>query len=255
MSEGLRVQNLVVRYGGHTAVDGVSIHAPAGRLTALIGPNGAGKTTIFNACSGLLTPAAGTVGLFGDDVTNEAAPRRARHGLGRTFQRMQLFDSLSVADNVGLAVEAALAGANPLRHLLPRASDAATVREAVHSALDDCRISHLDDALVGSLSTGQRRVVELARVLAGPFRLLLLDEPSSGLDPAESKQFGDLLRRVVDERGVGVLLVEHDMNLVLEVSDWIWVLDFGRLIAGGDPSTIRESPAVRAAYLGQEVGA
>ena len=166
---------------------------------------------------------------------------------------MQLFDSLSVAENVGLGVEASRAGNNPLRHLLPQRRDRHDVGVAVAAALADCGIGDLAATAAGALSTGQRRVVELARVLAGGFTILLLDEPSSGLDASESDAFGRLLRRVVDERGIGVLLVEHDMRLVLDVSDWVWVLDFGRRIAGGAPSEVQRSAEVRAAYLGEEV--
>jgi len=249
---GLAVEDLTIRYGGNVAVSGLSLDAPLGRVTGLIGPNGAGKTTTFNACSGLLRPSAGRVSLFGADVTNLAPPARARLGLGRTFQRMELFDSLTVAQNVRLGREAALAGRNPLRQLISTAADRRAIAGAVGEAIEVCGIGDLAGLRAGSLSTGQRRLVELARALAGDFRFLLLDEPSSGLDKAETTVFGSILRRVVEERGSGILLVEHDMDLVMRVCDYIYVLDFGQPIFDGTPVEVRRSPVVRAAYLGSE---
>src|SRR5581483_5071051 len=172
---GLAVEDLTIRYGGNVAVSGLSLDAPLGRVTGLIGPNGAGKTTTFNACSGLLRPSAGRVSLFGADVTNLAPPARARLGLGRTFQRMELFDSLTVAQNVRLGREAALAGRNPVRQLISTAADRRAIAGAVGEAIELCGIGDLAGLRAGSLSTGQRRLVELARALAGDFRFLLLD--------------------------------------------------------------------------------
>jgi ABC-type branched-subunit amino acid transport system ATPase component len=248
---GLEVNDLTVRYGGLVAVDAVSLQAPPGRLTALIGPNGAGKTSLFNACTGLLRPASGGVALWGDDVTGLPPARRARLGLGRTFQRMELFDSMTVRENVSLGFEAARAGGNPLRHVLAGRADRAAADAAVSQAMAVCEVSQLADRRAVDLSTGQRRLVELARVLAGDFRILLLDEPSSGLDASETAQFGWLLRRLIASRGVGVLLVEHDMDLVLDVADHVHVLDFGRHIFAGSPAEVRDSAEVRAAYLGE----
>jgi ABC-type branched-subunit amino acid transport system ATPase component len=251
-SAGVAVDHLTIRYGGNVAVSDLSLAAPLGRVTGLIGPNGAGKTTTFNSCSGLLRPSAGRVDLFGADVTKLAPPARARLGLGRTFQRMELFDSLTVTQNVRLGREAALAGRNPLRQLISTAADHRVIAGAVAEAIDLCGIGALAGLRAGSLSTGQRRLVELARALAGNFRFLLLDEPSSGLDKAETAVFGSILRRVVEERGSGILLVEHDMDLVMRICDYIYVLDFGELIFEGTPVEVRRSPVVRAAYLGSE---
>jgi ABC-type branched-subunit amino acid transport system ATPase component len=249
---GLEASGLRVAFGGLVAVDDVTLAAPVGRITGLIGPNGAGKTTTFNACTGLLRPDGGTVRFDGVDVTGEAPQARARRGLGRTFQRMELFDSLTVAENVALGREAGLAGSNPLRQLVAPRHDRATVEQATVEALELCGIAALARRPAGSLSTGQRRLVELARVLAGPFRLLLLDEPSSGLDGEETDRFGDILTTAVAERGLGILLVEHDMSLVMRVCEHLYVLDFGRLIFEGTPAEVRDSPEVRAAYLGTE---
>jgi ABC-type branched-subunit amino acid transport system ATPase component len=254
VTAGLEVRDLSVRYGGNVAVAGVTLSAPMGRLTGLIGPNGAGKTTTFNACSGLLRPASGQVLLFDSDVTRLGPARRARRGLGRTFQRMELFTSMTVAENVALGREAGLGGSNPLRQFLASPAQRQAVRAATDEALGACGITDLAHQPVETLSTGQRRLVELARVLAGGFRMLLLDEVSSGLDHAESEHLGGILRRLVDERGVGILLVEHDMALVMAVCDYLYVLDFGKPIFEGTAPEVQASPMVRAAYLGSEEG-
>ncbi|MDQ1497688.1 MAG: hypothetical protein QOI86_1028 [Actinomycetota bacterium] len=249
---GLVVDGIEVRYGGLVAVQGVSLTAPEGRITGLIGPNGAGKTTIFNALSGLLQPYAGSISLFGADIVRQSPAARAQRGLGRTFQRMELFDSLTVFDNVALGREAGLAGRNPLRHLIGRPGDRSAAEQAAQNALQLCGLSDLAGRRAGSLSTGQRRLVELARTVAGDFRILLLDEPSSGLDAAETKRFGEILRRIVTDTGAGILLVEHDMALVMEVCQYLYVIDFGRPIFDGSPSEVAGSDIVRAAYLGTE---
>ena len=249
---GLRVEGVEVRYGGLIAVQGVSLHAPEGRITGLIGPNGAGKTTIFNALSGLLAPYAGAISLFGADIVHQSPAARAQRGLGRTFQRMELFDSLTVFENVALGREAGLAGRNPLRHLLGRRGDKQSAEQAARNALELCGLDDLAGRRVGSLSTGQRRLVELARTVAGDFRILLLDEPSSGLDHKETKRFGEILRRVVADTGAGILLVEHDMALVMDICQYLFVIDFGRPIFEGTPAEVASSDIVRSAYLGTE---
>jgi ABC-type branched-subunit amino acid transport system ATPase component/branched-subunit amino acid ABC-type transport system permease component len=247
---GLELRDLTIKYGGRTAVDAVSFTAPVGQITGLIGPNGAGKTTTFNASSGLLTPSSGSVWLHGEEVTTLNAAARGRKGLGRTFQLMQLADSLTVSQNVALGVESGLAGSNVRGQLFASRSERAATLEAAEHAMQLCGIAHLRDVNAGALSTGQRRLVELARCLSGPFDVLLLDEPSSGLDPAETEQFGQTLLDIVADRGCGILLVEHDMALVLRICTDIHVLDFGRMLFQGTPSEVRTSPVVQAAYLG-----
>ena len=250
LSANLSVSDLEVRFGGVVAVDKVTLEAPAGRVTGLIGPNGAGKTTTFNACTGLLKPAAGHVAIAGADVSRRGTSARARRGLGRTFQKMELFETLTVRENVEAGAEGVMAGANPLTHAFSKFGQRRTVRAAAQNALELCDISSLADTPVSSLSTGQRRLVELARCLAGPFGLLLLDEPSSGLDRAETERFGAILKKVVSDRGVGILLVEHDMSLVLDICQHIYVLDFGELVFQGSPQEVTASAIVKAAYLG-----
>ncbi len=247
---GLRVDGLTVRFGGVVAVNALSLDAPLGHITGLIGPNGAGKTTTFNACSGLLTPGSGSISFNGRDISRLPPAARAQLGIGRTFQRCELWDSLSVYDNVALGAEASAAGARAWTQLRSSARDVVEIRNATHGALELTEMAGSRDRIVGDLSAGERRLVELARVLAGPFELLLLDEPSSGLDRLETARFGVILRRVVEERGTGVLLVEHDMSLVLTLCHRVHVMDFGRKVDAGTPEEIQASDSVRLAYLG-----
>lgn len=251
-TSGLVVSDLTVRFGGLVAVDGVSLAAPMGQITGLIGPNGAGKTTTFNACSGLNRRYEGRVELHGRDLNRLSPAARARHGLGRTFQRFELCDNLTVLENVKLGYESGAAGANVLRQVLQRPGEALATDAAAWSALRACGIEHLAEAQAGLLSTGQSRLVELARLLAGRFDVLLLDEPSSGLDQEETTRFAELLQRVVAERGIGVLLVEHDVGLVMGICSTIHVLDFGEPIFSGTPEEVAASPVVQAAYLGDD---
>jgi ABC-type branched-subunit amino acid transport system ATPase component len=228
----------------------VTLTAPGGKITGLIGPNGAGKTTTFNACSALVRPSSGRVLLHDLDVTGAGVPRRARHGLGRTFQRTELFDSLTVRQNVAIGREASMAGANPFAQVLGARHANRLIAAAVDEALELTGITGIAEAQAGLLPIGQRRLVELARALAGPFDLLLLDEPSSGLDGHETERFGRVLRTVVRQRGYGILLVEHDMALVRDVCDYVYVLDFGQLIFEGTAGEMQSSAQVRVAYLG-----
>jgi len=247
---GLVVDKLRVRFGGLVAVDELTFEAPPGRITGLIGPNGAGKTTTFDACSGLNRRVGGSTRIHGRDVTRLGPAARGRLGLGRTFQRMQLGDSLTVAENVALGREAGLAGAAPWSQIVASPAQRRETLRATAHALELCGIADLAETQAGALSTGQRRLVELARCLAGDFDILMLDEPSSGLDRYETAAFAEVLLRVVEERGCGILLVEHDVALVMSICTYMYVLDFGSLIFEGTPAEVAASPVVRAAYLG-----
>lgn len=249
---GLEVENLTVAFGGLVAVNDVSLTAPIGTITGLIGPNGAGKTTTFNAISGLNRRFDGTIQMNGRDISRLPPAERGRRGLGRTFQNVELGDTLTVFENVALGVESAQAGRRILRQLVAPPAEHLAMTAATHDALSLCGIARLAEVQTGSLSTGERRLVEFARCLAGSFELLLLDEPSSGLDRAETETFGEVLMAAVEERGCGILLVEHDMSLVMRVCSRIHVLDFGVKLFEGTPDEVGSSEKVRAAYLGSE---
>jgi ABC-type branched-subunit amino acid transport system ATPase component/ABC-type branched-subunit amino acid transport system permease subunit len=249
---GLEIVDLTVRYGGLVAVDDLSLSAPLGRITGLIGPNGAGKTTTFNACSGLVRPARGRILLHGDDITHSGTAARARRGLGRTFQKSELWPSLTVEENIALGREAAMAGANVVHQITARPGDGKVVEAALDQAIALTGIEALRHRQAALLTSGERRLVELARSLAGSFDIILLDEPSSGLDQSETERFGGVLQHVVAERGAGLLLVEHDMALVMEVCEHIYVMDFGRSLFDGTPEQVRASELVQAAYLGSD---
>jgi ABC-type branched-subunit amino acid transport system ATPase component len=253
-TEGLVVEGLTVRFGGHWAVQGVDLAAPQGTVTGLIGPNGAGKTTTFNACSGLLHPTEGAIRFAGVDVTRRSVPARARLGLGRTFQQLELYTSMTVRENVALGAEASRVGGNPLRQILGPRTDRQGIREAADAAIALCDLERVANERVDTLSTGWQRLTELARACAGNYRLLLLDEPSAGLDQRETEAFAAILRELVVQRHLGILLVEHDMSLVMAVCARIFVLDFGVLIFQGSPHEVQASATVRSAYLGSAEG-
>jgi ABC-type branched-subunit amino acid transport system ATPase component/branched-subunit amino acid ABC-type transport system permease component len=246
----LKVEDVTVRFGGLVAVNEFSLEVSSGRITGLIGPNGAGKSTTLGVCSGIIRPNGGDIFIKERSVKRRTIAQRARMGVGRTFQQMELFETLSVRDNLELGAEGSKAGARVFRQLIPKRGDRAEIAGRVAEAAQRCGLTLLLDRQVASLSTGQRRLVEFARCLAGPFRVLLLDEPSSGLDHRETEQFGAILRGVVEDGRRAILLVEHDMKLVMSVCDDIYVMDFGREIFRGTPADVRASAIVQAAYLG-----
>jgi branched-chain amino acid transport system ATP-binding protein len=232
----LDVREVSVRFGGVAALSRVSLTAKLGEVTGLIGPNGAGKTTLFNVISGLQRPNSGTVSMAGRDITRTGPHRRARLGLARTFQRLELFGTLSATDNVRVALES---------------FNRSSASEAV-ALLERVGVGHSALATVSSLPTGSARLVELARALSINPRVLLLDEPCSGLDERETEVLGSLLASLAAE-GRAVVLVEHDTELVFRVCGTVHVLDFGEVIASGGPAEVRTNAAVQAAYLGQIV--
>lgn len=240
-----RVEGLTVSYGGVTAVSGVSLGVAAGEIAGLIGPNGAGKTSLIDAVSGFTAAAAGVVELGGRDVSGEPPSQRARLGLARTFQSLDLFDDLIVSENLALACDRPSAWSTLTDLVRPKRLRHSQVDEV----LDLVGLADVASARPAELSNGQRHLVALARAVVAEPSFLLLDEPAAGLDSSETAVLGGVLR-ALRERGMGVLLVEHDMALVLDVCDVVHVLDQGRLIASGSPPEVRRNPAVIEAYLG-----
>jgi branched-chain amino acid transport system ATP-binding protein len=234
MVPALELRDVTVRFGGRVALEEVSVSAAAGCVTGIIGPNGAGKTTLFNVVCGLQRAERGTVLLGGVDITRTRPHGRARMGLARTFQRLELFGALSAAANVSVA-------AGLRRHADPEG--------AAMALLERVGAAHVASTRADELPTGQARLVELARALATEPDVLLLDEPASGLDELETGIFGGLLRELAAE-GMAVVLVEHDVPLVLAVCDHVYVLDVGTVLASGPPAEIRADARVHDAYLG-----
>ncbi len=249
----LAIEGLSVRFGGHLAVSEVSLQVHDGRISGLIGPNGAGKTTTFNAICGVTQPTSGRVLLEGRDISRLPTHQRARRGIGRTFQRLEVFSSLSVADNVRVGLEIRRSWSRrrpPAPQFLvgPEAIEVDPDTE-VDLIVGRLGLAEVVDVPVGALPTGSARKVELGRALAARPRVLLLDEPASGLDDRETEDFGHLLGELA-AAGLGVLLVEHDVALVMRVCAELSVLNFGQVIAAGTPSEVQSNRAVLDAYLG-----
>ena len=223
----LSLEGITVRYGGHTALNNVHINVPSGNITGLIGPNGAGKTTLFNVTSGLLKSNEGNI---------------AKLGLGRTFQRLELFPSLTVKENIQVAAEIR-------REWSDNITGNSNVNRIVERVIRLTGLEDLHSKSVADIPTGKARLVELARTLVQEPKMLLLDEPASGQNDKETEEFAGILRALNDE-GVTIFLVEHDMSLVMNVCDKIFVLDFGSLIADGTTEEIQNNPVVIDAYLG-----
>jgi ABC-type branched-subunit amino acid transport system ATPase component len=248
----LELTEISIRFGGLLAVDMVSLRAEPSTITGLIGPNGAGKTTLFNATTGVVPTSAGSVRLGERRLDRLSTAARAEAGLGRSFQRMELFDTKTVFENIALGPEMLLAGQRTWKHLWCPPKERTDIRERTEDAIVRCGLEVIAGRPVADLSTGQRRLVELARAMASSFEFMLLDEPSSGLDVRETEHFAGILCDLVERQGTGILLVEHDMALVRGICSYIYVLDFGKLIFSGATSDVLSSETVRAAYLGSE---
>jgi branched-chain amino acid transport system ATP-binding protein len=244
MSTVLSARGINVSFGGVHAVVNVDLDVEPGQLVGLIGPNGAGKTTFIDAVTGFVHH-GGSVELAGDDVSDLPPHARARRGLARTWQSIELFDDLTVRENLTVAAHHP-SMLTTVKELFARPM---TRSRAVDEALDLFALGDLAEATPTELTQGQRKLVAVARALAARPKLLCLDEPAAGLDAHESVVFGHHLREIVD-RGTPILLVDHDMGLVLGISDRVVVLEFGRVIASGTPSAVREDPNVVTAYLG-----
>ena len=234
----LDVDSVSVKFGGNLALDSVTLSARDNHITGLIGPNGAGKTTLFNAITGMVKPTSGSVSLEGKDISSLRTHKRARLGIARTFQRLESWNQLTVRE----AIE--VAGDIKHRNGGPPVTD-----ENVEATAEMVGLLGQIEARCESLSTGQSRQVEIARTLATLPATMLLDEPASGLDDTETQKFADLLKGLRNEN-LAILLVEHDVELVMDVCDQIYVLDFGQVIASGSPEEVKQNKAVLDAYLG-----
>lgn len=234
----LETDEIVMHFGGVQALTGASLRVEPGNIISLIGPNGAGKTTLFNVITGFLKPTSGKVYFNGKDITGLSIPARSKLGIARTFQKLEAFNTLSAKDNILVAAEK-----NARRFSNP-------IKLEVEALMDSVGLSEYADITVGTLPTGIGRRVELARALATRPNILLLDEPSSGLNESETEEMAQLLSRLA-KQGLSILLVEHDMNFVMSVSEFIYVLDFGAIIAQDVPNSIQSNTQVRAAYLGK----
>ena len=256
-SPRLAAEGVSVNFGGLLALDRVSLAVPAGAIVGLIGPNGAGKSTFFGVLSGLIRPGHGAVSIDGDDVTRASPQVRAHRGIARTFQRLELFGELTVREHLVVAYRAgARRGIRSLLRTLPLDliglgnRPVPGERDTIARILTTLGLQDVADVSARTIGLGTGRLVEVGRALATRPRVLLLDEPSSGLDARETAELAATLRQVRDDEGTSLLLVEHNVDLVLGLADTVTVLDFGQVIAAGAPQEIRNDPSVQAAYLG-----
>lgn len=249
----LQVDGVTLAFGGVKALTGVGFDVQAGSITAVIGPNGAGKTSLFNTISGFYRPSEGTIRFKGQDITHIPAPQRARMGLGRSFQNIALFRGMTVLDNIKLGRHAHLK-TNVLDALFylgrARREEAQLRRDIEERIIDFLEIDHIRHASVAALPYGLQKRVEMARALAMQPEILMLDEPVAGMNREETEDMARFILDVRSEWGVTVLMVEHDMGMVMDLSDHVVVLNFGQVIAQGTPAVVQSDPEVNRAYLG-----
>ena len=252
----LSVENITMQFGGVVAVNNLSLHIPEGQIVALIGPNGAGKTTIFNLLTNVYKPTRGSILLDGVSTAGKSTIEVNHMGIARTFQNIRLFRNLTVLDNVliGLNNEMKYSAASAILRLPEYWKRERIAKERTLELLSIFNMENVADHLAGSLPYGAQRRLEIVRALATNPCLLLLDEPAAGMNPSETAELTETIRRIRDEFNIAVLLIEHDMSLVMGICEGIAVLNFGRIIAKGTPDEIRNNPQVIEAYLGKKEG-
>jgi sulfate-transporting ATPase len=247
----LVVENLTVRFGAVVALEDISLTVVPGTVVGLMGPNGAGKTTLIDAVTGFVSAASGAVYVDDRRIGSKSAARRSSLGISRTFQSLELFEEITVSDNIRVAIEARQRGVYLQDTFWPRR---AALTPAAEAAISILGLTRDLDRRPGELPLGRRRLVAIARAIASEPSILLLDEPAAGLDEAETVELGRLIRALADEWGLAVLLVEHDVPLLMSTCDTLVAIDHGRFVASGAPEEVRHHPQVVASYLGTEVG-
>jgi branched-chain amino acid transport system ATP-binding protein len=254
MTDLLTVENLSKRFGGLQALAGISLNVAAGDICSVIGPNGAGKTTLFNMISGVLRPSGGRITFDGTDLATVSPWRFAAIGIGRTFQNLALFKHGTVVENIltGRHTHLRSTVLDAVLYFGRTRTEEIAARRQVEHIIEFLEIEHIRDAVVGTLSYGQQKRVELARALACEPKLLLLDEMVSGMNQEETEDIARFVLDIRDELGITVLMIEHEMRIVMDISDRVHVLNFGRKIAEGTPAEIRSNALVAEAYLGRQ---
>lgn len=251
----LHVEDLTIHFGGIHALEGSSFYVKEGQITGLIGPNGAGKTTVFNLLTGVYTPDRGDIYLENKSLLRKKTYQRCRMGVARTFQNIRLFKDLTVADNIKAAMSHQFK--YPLLSGIIRGRgyrrDERTASERADQLLELTGLSGSAELMASQLPYGQQRKLEIARALASQPKILLLDEPAAGMNPAETEDLKNMIRMIRDKLSVSVLLIEHDMNVVMDLCEYIFVLDYGRIISRGTSDKIQNDPKVIEAYLGGEL--